>query len=516
MPTYPVPNQIVGPTGNVASVTDHLSLQVTPPPEGKTAFGEMLTAQITPIIGLSFPYNVNAAQITAQDNQSGSSSISTSMLALSTGAAANSSSRFLTNQSILYEPGQGVRVRFTAMFTTGVANSAQMMGIGDSGQGLFFGYNGTAFGIMRRYGGNPEVRTLTVTTKSSHVENITITLDGDADATVAVTNGADTTVTANEIAANDYSDVGRGWTAKAVGSKVVFTSWNSVARSGTFSLSAATSAVGTFARTLAGVAPTDTWVAQASWNGPDIFDGNGVTGVTLDPTKLNVYQIDFQYLGAGLIRFFIEDPNDGELHLVHSIEYANANTRPSLDNPTMPLTAIVENVSNTTNLTLKTASIGGFIDGIRINNGVKRGYGASRTLGATAAETPICSLRIKEVYQSKLNRSKIKINYISTSVEHTKPCAINFYANPTLVAASFSDLATATSAIEVDTSATSFSGGTLLFTFYLGKTGNGLINLSEDLTAAEFGAGNVITATLAPTSGNAAEGNVSFNFTEKL
>ena len=70
---------------------------------------------------------------------------------------------------------------------------------------------------MRRYGIH-ETRTLTVTTGSSHAENITITLDSDADATVAVTNTGDVTLTANEIAAHDYSDYDRDWETATVAS----------------------------------------------------------------------------------------------------------------------------------------------------------------------------------------------------------------------------------------------------------------------------------------------------------
>jgi hypothetical protein len=41
-------------------------------------------------------------------------------------------------------------VRFTAVFTNGVANSRQLIGVGDSVDGFFFGFNGTAFGILHR------------------------------------------------------------------------------------------------------------------------------------------------------------------------------------------------------------------------------------------------------------------------------------------------------------------------------------------------------------------------------
>lgn len=506
---------ITGVTDAKAVVTDHNDLQVTFPPEGKTAFGELLTGELTPLVQATFPYGINSFTMTSRANQSGSVTSANSLAICATGAAANSSGAVFSNRIAHYEPGMGLKCRFTAMFTTGAENSKQVAGIGDVGEGFFVGYNGTSFGVLRKYGGIPEVRTLTVGTASSTAETITITLDGDAKADVSVTNSGNTTTTANEIAAADYSDVGRGWTAKAVGSTVVFTSWDAAPRTGTYSLSGASTAAGTFAQTLAGAAPTEDWTAQASWNGVDKFDGNGITGVSLDPTKLNVFQISIQYLGAGLIAFYAEDPDDGEMHLLHSIEYANANTIPSIDNPNLPFYMAAENTSNTTDLSVSTASVGLFVEGRKVNNGLNVGVSGGLILGATATETPIVSFRIKEVFRSKINRSEVKINFVSVSCEHTKPCAIKFYANPVLTGASWSDVVSNVSALQEDTSATAFSGGTFLFAINLNKVGSATLNLTTDQSLGVFGPGNVLTATLAPTSGNAAEGNCSFNVTEK-
>lgn len=503
-------------SGVRAEVTTRRALVTTTPPSGLTAFGEQLVGNLSAVISLQYPYNLNTELVTVRDNQSGSSSVVTSMAQLTTGAAANSSSTLESKTLIKYQPGLGVRARFTAMYTTGVANSTQIAGIGDSGEGFFFGYNGTDFGILRRYGGVPEIRTLTVSTASSDAENITITLDGDANASVAVTASGVITTTANEIAAANYSDTGRGWDAVAVGDTVVFTSWNSASRTGTYSLSGATSAAGTFAQTLAGDAPTDSWVAQTSWNGFDKFDGTGITKTTLDPTKINVFQITFQYLGAGAIQFFIEDPTTGDFHLVHTLSYANANTRPSIDNPSIPFFLSTENTANTSAMVLSSASAGVFIEGENTNTGVQRGFEATLALGATSAETPIATMRVKEVFQGKINRTKVKLNFVALAVEHTKPCAINAYRNSVLTGASFSDLDTATSTVQLDTSATAFSGGVILFSVPLGRTGNQIVDISNNLIAGLFDPGETLTFTLAPTSGNAAEGVIGVNFTEKL
>jgi len=213
---------------------------------------------------------------------------------------------------------------------------------------------------MRRQGGQPEIRILSLTVKSTTAEDITITLDGDAKSDVAVTDATatDATTTANEIAAADYSAVGTGWQAVADGATVTFISLDAVAHAGTYSITA-TTAAGFYIPLVTGIAPTETFIAQtnaaastdgvSTWNA-DKFDGTSTSGITLDPTKGNVYQIKYQWLGFGMIRFFVENPETGKFALVHKIKYANANTEPSIDDPSLPLLLEVINTANTTNL----------------------------------------------------------------------------------------------------------------------------------------------------------------------
>ncbi|GAF81820.1 unnamed protein product, partial [marine sediment metagenome] len=177
------------------SVTNHQALQVTPPPEGRSAFGESLAVGVTPVIDMAFHTFINPVTTASRANQSGAVTNTNEMAVCSTGAAANSSAAVLSKSVVRYKVGQGVRARFTGLFTTGASGSTQLVGIGDEGNGFFFGYNGTAFGLLHRTGGVRELRTMTVSTKSSDAENITITLDGDSTGdVVAVTNGADATV----------------------------------------------------------------------------------------------------------------------------------------------------------------------------------------------------------------------------------------------------------------------------------------------------------------------------------
>lgn len=482
----------------------------------KSAFGEAKTAETTPVIQLQFPYNINSKIVKAKANQSGTVDINQNMARLQSGAAANSSAELFSVVNAKYNPGQGSVVRFTAVYGAQAGDNKQHVGIGNHSDGFFFSQTAAGFGISSRKGGGSEVRTLTVDTASDTDEDITVTLNGNSKTDVTITNQVNKSVMANEIAAHDFSDVGRGWDAFAVNETVIFVSWGPGARTGTYEIAdvAGTAAV-SFAQTVAGAGHTDAFVAQADWNiDPMLGTSAGDSGVTLDPTKGNVYQIQYQWLGFGTIVYSIEDPTTGHFNEVHRIEYPNANTSPSINNPTLPLYGASINTTNATNVILFVGSMMCGNEGPVRPTGYNHGISGSLTLGATSAETPIMSIRNKLVHQSTFNRVPIKILIINVGVEHSKTVNVNFYRNPTLVSASFTDIDASTSVVQKDTAATGFSGGTLLFTASLGKAGNTIISL-DNVEAGLLQPGEIITATLAPTSGNTAEGVVSFNFVEQ-
>ncbi len=476
-----------------------------------TAFGEVSIAELTPIVQLHSAYNINTRIMEARDNN-GTSSINNNKFKVSTGASANQSSTLLSRVAVKYNAGQGGLYRGTGVFTTGAANSTQYLGIGTSSEGYFFGYNGTAFGILRRQGGSPEIRTLTITTGSVGADTITITLDGDADNTVSVTGTSDTTLTANEIAAHDYSNLGQGWVAHSMGANVIFESYNAASQTGTYSLTDATTAVGSFAQSVAGVSPTETIIAQTAWD-TDKFDGTGASGVTLDPTKGNVFQIRYQWLGFGLISFFIEDPTDGDYHLVHKIEYANANTIPSVDNPTLPVCMAVKNTSNTTDIVLESASMMGGIEGKDIEAGILNAAVVETTnIGVT--ETPVLSIHNHTVYQSKINRVRIKLDELGVSFDASqanKPAVIRLRLNATLTGAVFSAVDANTSVVRTDTTATAVSGGILFFAQSLAEGAAPIFDFSNRNILLE--PGETITVSLEASNGTI-DPDVSFGWKE--
>lgn len=118
--------------------------------EHTEAFGALRTAQFTPTTGWTFAYNINAGLINTTVVGGGAVNHSTNFAVLTTGTDSAGSARINTRRGSRYIPGVGGLARFTAVFTSGVANSTQYIGQIDGGDGWAFGYNGAQFGILRR------------------------------------------------------------------------------------------------------------------------------------------------------------------------------------------------------------------------------------------------------------------------------------------------------------------------------------------------------------------------------
>ena len=69
--------------------------------------------------------------------------------------------------------------------------------------------------------------------------------------------------------------------------------------------------------------PANTRIAQANWN-QDSMDGTGPSGITLDPTKTQIFWCDIEWLGVGSVRagFVI----NGIFYICHVFNHANTET----------------------------------------------------------------------------------------------------------------------------------------------------------------------------------------------
>ena len=447
----------------------------------KTSFGELSVAEPTPIIQLQFTYNNNLRQVIPLPVNGASISNSDSHVVLSTAAAANNNAQLFSRALVRYNNGQGNVIKFTTVFSQGVAGSEQLAGIGNCCDGLMFGYDGTDFGFLRRRGGDAEIRTLEITTASSTAENVTITLDGNA-VSVPVTASGDAATTAREIAEFIYlSTTTYGYAASPHGEFVTFIALDSGSHNGSFSLSGATTAVGSFSQDIAGANTVDDWTHQPDWN-VDKFDGNGPSKMILNPQMGNVYKIVYQWLGYGHIDCFIEDQSTGDFQLAHSISYTNQHTETNLRNPSIPVFVQAKNTSNTSVITVRTPSLSAFVEGKDRNAGNLLTADSLRTEASTN-EVPVLIIRNKTIYQNQQNRVEIKplsISLVSSLIAVNNSVTFRVYLNAVIEGSpAYTDVDTNDSVMEFDIAGTSFNNGEKIGTFQLSSTESRPVNIAD-------------------------------------
>ncbi len=258
----------------------------------------------------------------------------------------------------------------------------------------------------------------------------------------------------------------------------------------------------------------DTRVARADWNG-DKLNGTGDSGFTLDLTKTQIFWEDFEWLGVGSVRagFVI----DGQVIICHTFQNANNLTSVYMTTAILPVRYEITNTGATTSsATLKqicstVISEGGYEK--KVVPTVVRMTTANTSIGS--AFVPLMSIRLAS------GRTGAVIVPDGYSVLPTASSSVTFEVvavkNPTLTGASWG--ATDSNNVERDLSATSYTGGTIVFSQYVlasnlssGLIGNGQeYNWELQLGATLGGVSDIYTIAVRTLSGtHSAIGSLSF------
>lgn len=152
--------------------------------------------------------------------------------------------------------------------------------------------------------------------------------------------------------------------------------------------------------------PDDIQVAQNSWN-LDPMNGLGPSGITLDPTKVQLLVIDFQWLGVGRVRMGFDIA--GKIYYVHEFVHANSLTTVYINQPNLPVRWECRNTD--------TVAVSTTVDAIcfAVNcegHDADSGQGWSKESGAVTAGvggTTVLNVRLKNTYRTYPNRQTAKL-----------------------------------------------------------------------------------------------------------
>jgi hypothetical protein len=414
-----------------ASVADTL---VTSLDNNLTAFGGVHTVTLEPRVQFDAVYGLLGTDHTTFTANGGSVTASNGLFVCNTNTSAGGYAVLRSKRVARYRAGQGMRIEFTAAFTAGVADSLQLAGGFSATEGLLVGFQGAEFGVMRRQAGAVAIHRLTLSAGSGGAETITVTLNGVA--FPIASGGAKTAAAlAQHLASQTYT----GWSAsppQAVGATVTWLQDVPAATAGAFTLASTGTAAGSFATVQAG-APnvttgTNVWIPQSQWN-VDKLDGAGPSGITLDPTKLNIYMVLLPFLGAGPITYAIMSPFDGKFYVMHRLPYPNSATGPNLRNPTLHVGLISASLGSTSALAVSGASGAALREGpSQLSIRGPRAVPATN-ITATTTETTVLVLRGRSELGGTVNLREIwPITLRAANESSTRTVLLRCYADPVL------------------------------------------------------------------------------------
>jgi len=113
-------------------------------------FGEKYVSLRKPKFSFNFNYPADTRKVIVTQINGGTSTYVNSLLTEQTGTNIAGKAVWQTKSSLRYSAGRDAEIMFTALFTAGVANSSQRIGLFDDLDGLWVGFNGVDFGVSVR------------------------------------------------------------------------------------------------------------------------------------------------------------------------------------------------------------------------------------------------------------------------------------------------------------------------------------------------------------------------------
>jgi len=192
---------------------------------------------------------------------------------------------------------------------------------------------------------------------------------------------------------------------------------------------------------------------QSTWN-RDKLDGTGHSGITFDVTKAHLYEIECQWFGIGVVRYFID------MILVHEVNHTNSVVDPYMQSACLPVQVSVNNftaVSSAQNVKFICSAVHSQAR-VQDFHYIARSLYTSRQVSTSF--TPLIVLRPQSTLAGAINRSVIIPTKVEMSTPQQSVFEYEIRLNPTITGGSYS--IDSNSAIEYNTTATSSSGGIVL------------------------------------------------------
>lgn len=215
-------------------------------------------------------------------------------------------------------------------------------------------------------------------------------------------------------------------------------------------------------------------VKQADFN-LDTLDGNGNSDFVLNKQNINIYRINYGYLGIAPVIFSVYGGHEQGWVPFHVIDLSNKQSVTHIDNPYLPVAGKVANTTNNTNINVKIGSIyAGVFDGGGGNSPDSTSREESLRIAGTTTETgetPVVTVHNKNLFNGKKNYIKSILLYLSATTDGNKAVTLSVKKlTTTPTGGTWKDVGTDESILEYSTDTTvDLTDAELLFPKEMGK-----------------------------------------------
>lgn len=210
-------------------------------------------------------------------------------------------------------------------------------------------------------------------------------------------------------------------------------------------------------------AQVDTVVLPSSWSEGDQLDGTGRSQVTFDPTMVQLFWIDLEWLGAGTVRcgIFI----DGKSIHLHSFHAANLISSVYMPRASLPIRYEITQITGASPGSMKQTCSTVLSEGGHDKAGRKFSRAMTTTRTVPTTLIPIMSIRLRNAY----NRALILPEEMELLTTAAQNLIYQVIYGGTLTGATFNVHDTNNSAVEFDIAATAITGGRVISTGFVGS-----------------------------------------------
>jgi hypothetical protein len=196
-------------------------------------------------------------------------------------------------------------------------------------------------------------------------------------------------------------------------------------------------------------------IAQSDWN-QDPLNGTGASGITLDPTKVQIFWLDIEWLGVGSVRtgFVV----NGIFYICHVFNHANIETDVYMTTATLNCRYEITSTGGSGTMLQICSTViseGGYnpLTPVRyVGNGSQE-----KVMGSADTLEPLASIRLNSAYPDAVVTIS-SIDFLTVDVAYGE---IQLILNATLGNASFANVSN--SVVQTDTAANTISGGTVVY-----------------------------------------------------